>query len=374
MAGPHLYRSDDAGAPVHYSVSGSWINVMKKCLVDGYGSQPGAGWTVALDDPGSNRTIFRNDFATGSGRYWLVKDDGILKTTNATGDNHAGACSIKGCASFTNIDTTAGDFPRCVTGTDLHFATDYGIHPTWWSPMYSGGSWSNFPNPATPINWVVIADEATAWFLTFPTNHPGVSTFPTVSAFNLTFIGDVEPLNPSAGLPRAMTIGASVSTGSDFGVPAVTDNSLGSKFIELSIGGGSESVKSVLITQFGIRNLDGYQSSSDPDSLEFVPYPDPTMGGLSLIDLLIAEDHTDARRVGPACNHDEFLVFAKLRGIYGCRHAVKGKGVDTYKMGNSGDFIEVGGRSYLIAGPQVTSATDNSRDFILLFDVTGPWA
>jgi len=41
-----VYRSTDSGAPFLNAMQGSFINVLRKCLVDGYGAKSGAGWTM----------------------------------------------------------------------------------------------------------------------------------------------------------------------------------------------------------------------------------------------------------------------------------------------------------------------------------------
>ena len=40
-----VYKSTDAGAPVITSTAGSFRDMLKKCLVTGFGALPGAGWT-----------------------------------------------------------------------------------------------------------------------------------------------------------------------------------------------------------------------------------------------------------------------------------------------------------------------------------------
>lgn len=59
MAVPTVYRSDDPGAPVaHGNSPGSLLDVFQKCLVDGYGAKPAAGWTQVFS--GTNKAAFRS--------------------------------------------------------------------------------------------------------------------------------------------------------------------------------------------------------------------------------------------------------------------------------------------------------------------------
>lgn len=50
-----IYRSTDAGAPalpanVAYNSAKFYMDVIKACLVTGYGSKAGAGWTIDYED------------------------------------------------------------------------------------------------------------------------------------------------------------------------------------------------------------------------------------------------------------------------------------------------------------------------------------
>lgn len=67
-----VYRWDDPGAPQMSTTSDLWpgiLNILKKCLVDGYGTKDPAGWTVDYEDVPGNKCVFRNDTVEGSGGY-----------------------------------------------------------------------------------------------------------------------------------------------------------------------------------------------------------------------------------------------------------------------------------------------------------------
>ena len=73
-----IYRWDDPGAPQFSSNMPNtieYINVFKACLVDGYGTKAGAGWTVAEDLTADAKPsmAFRN---AGSGGVTRVFNDG----------------------------------------------------------------------------------------------------------------------------------------------------------------------------------------------------------------------------------------------------------------------------------------------------------
>jgi len=205
-----VYTSSDTDAPVLNMTPHSYINVLKACLQDGYGSggsaKAGAGWIVAANDQTAHKAIFQNN-ASGSNKYWLVKNDGQINTTQTVG-SFPYACAIKGCASFSNVNSTSGDFPRCVTGSDLHFSNDYGVFV-----MFSAitNDVFNSPTPVvTDVNltlpWKIIADEKTAWLFTFPFNNFSDAA-EAFSSTQITMIGDVSTLGSNSSLPKAATIG-----------------------------------------------------------------------------------------------------------------------------------------------------------------------
>ncbi|SQH76935.1 conserved protein of unknown function [Shewanella benthica] len=71
-----VYRWDDPGAPqlVLSDIKPSnWIDILKKCLIDGYGAKAGLGWTMPFVSPDGFTTVFRNSSSEASGSYMQVK-------------------------------------------------------------------------------------------------------------------------------------------------------------------------------------------------------------------------------------------------------------------------------------------------------------
>ena len=95
MAAPTIYRDTDASAPVLSGQSNALIDLLKACLVDGYGSQPAAGWTEAYT--GTALAAFQQ--GGGAGRYVRVED------------SDARLARIRGYESMSAISTGTGDFP-----------------------------------------------------------------------------------------------------------------------------------------------------------------------------------------------------------------------------------------------------------------------
>ncbi|QYJ79433.1 hypothetical protein [Shewanella acanthi] len=92
-----VYRHTDAGAPQLVSCTPSeWINILKKVLVEGYGTKAPLGWTLEFEDTGTYQVAFRNSTTGGSG--------GFVKFQSASGAN-SGNMRITAAASMTDINT-----------------------------------------------------------------------------------------------------------------------------------------------------------------------------------------------------------------------------------------------------------------------------
>ncbi len=66
-----VYRWDDAGAP-QLTTEGKpsqFFEILKKCLVEGYGNKQPLGWTAPYEDLANLKIAFRNSTADGSGGY-----------------------------------------------------------------------------------------------------------------------------------------------------------------------------------------------------------------------------------------------------------------------------------------------------------------
>ncbi|AFL76245.1 hypothetical protein [Thiocystis violascens] len=90
-----VYRSDDASAPVLTGEVGKLIDLLDACLVNGYGSQPAAGWGKAFS--GTNLAAYR---APSGNRMYLRVDDSIVQYP-----------ILRGYETLTGIDTGTGPFP-----------------------------------------------------------------------------------------------------------------------------------------------------------------------------------------------------------------------------------------------------------------------
>lgn len=95
-----LYKSTDASAPSLNGNAGSLISVLDACLVNGYGSQPAAGWTKAFS--GTNKASYRQ--GSGPMHYLDVDDSGPGAATTQE-------ARIRGYETMTAVGTGTGPFP-----------------------------------------------------------------------------------------------------------------------------------------------------------------------------------------------------------------------------------------------------------------------
>lgn len=90
-----IYDSTDVGAPTLTSAPGSLIAVLDACLVNGYGSQVGAGWSKPFI--GTNLAVFRQ----GTGNRMYLRIDDTLQMY----------ARVVGYETMTGINTSTGKFP-----------------------------------------------------------------------------------------------------------------------------------------------------------------------------------------------------------------------------------------------------------------------
>lgn len=152
MAVPTVYRSTDAGAPVMLrNTQGTYLNVVRKCLVDGYGAFSPAGWTEEFTS--GNTAAFKNG-AGGTGCYVKVDD-----TTAATNGPRV---YLTAFSSMSDIST--------------------GLNSTGTRNTFRG-----FTSESNEVAWIVVADEWSAWI--------GVDTGDGNSS--VVYIGDIASLMPA---------------------------------------------------------------------------------------------------------------------------------------------------------------------------------
>ena len=143
MAAPIIYRSDDPNAPV---LNGSdrtcVVNLLKACLVNGYGDKPGAGWTMPFVSADGRIAAFRNNPVNGTGFFLRV--------------NHASPLSSFRCRFY--------GYEVMTSENDGSFSFGYKEEL----------AMSNYSSTAARA-WILAATDT--WFYFFGYN--GLSTIPT---------------------------------------------------------------------------------------------------------------------------------------------------------------------------------------------------
>jgi hypothetical protein len=134
---PTIYRSSDASAPVLTGTAGDLVNLLDKCLADGYGSRAAAGWTKAYT--ATNQRSYRQ----GAGnQFYLDVDDrgasGVLTGLTAK------EAAVRGYETMSAVSTGTGPFP---TAAQVAVAT---------------ANWRKSAAADTlPRAWILFADDRT---------------------------------------------------------------------------------------------------------------------------------------------------------------------------------------------------------------------
>jgi len=166
-----VYQSTDAGAPqiVDAKVS-EVIEVLRKCLVDGYGAKSGLGWSVAFEDSAAFKIMFRNSTADGSGGYCKVfSDNGTDNTVKFTVDCGTGAI---------DADT---------------LINPHGFRQFSLQKAYQG-------NAKLAFNWEVIGTSKAVWFIMYchyQTYDKYYMNSSSQQYQNSIFFGDIESATPN---------------------------------------------------------------------------------------------------------------------------------------------------------------------------------
>ncbi len=163
MSEGFLYSWQDAGAPVLTGSLGSFINVLQKVLVDGYGSKPGLGWTRVFS--ATNKAVYQNE-----GTETLVRFDHTVE---------AGKVYFRGYESMINIDAGLSPCPP------LSYATNYILLNA-----------SNI-QPSNVVPWRILGDSKGIWILVNPNyaNAGGYTTAIATGTYKLYYIGDYIPFD-----------------------------------------------------------------------------------------------------------------------------------------------------------------------------------
>lgn len=246
-----VYRSTDVGAPALNNSVGTLINVLDACLVTGYGSQVGAGWTKEYS--GTNKAAYKQ--GTGSNGFYLRVDD----TTTPY-------ASITGYESMTDVDTGTNPFP--------------------YETQLSGGTFCLKSNTVSSASrpWVMVATEKLFYFW-----NASAAPVGTNQAW-ITAFGDFESYVAGDSYNTMLIGGAGQTvTSSMCGTLSAGNAYQTGHFVARSryqVGGSFEFTKQSVTQLTG-----GYVGVGN------ITYPDPNGGGLVLLPVYVSHPRTvDAPR------------------------------------------------------------------------------
>ena len=296
MATPTIYRSTDASAPAITGEASALRLALNAILVDGYGSQPAAGWSKAYEDAGGHLVAYR----PGSGlRWYLYLNDAPTQVAE-----------LRGYRSMTGISAGTDPFPalnsvvvRCRKSVSANstarpwicLATDRTFYLIIFGNQTAFGSFDG-GDAHLAFGEVMDSPIADSNFLTFILGASDASTTSTTAtvarqAFNYNNNSSVTaPMGNVEGYPSQVAVAARLLQSAC--VP----------WTEVLSGGSS-----------------------------FPTYPDPSTGKLLIAPLLVAIDST-------------FSSIGSLPGLWLLCHPAAGfTSMDTFS--GSGDLA---GRTFLI--------------------------
>lgn len=176
MAVPTVYKSTDGSAPVLDGQAGSFVNLLDKCLVAGYGSKSAAGWSKPYT--ATNKAVFLQGAASGVDSYLDVDDSGAGAATTQE-------ANVRGYEAMTAVATGTNPFPTT-------------------AQVASPGMYIRKSAAATSTAraWVVIADEKTFYLFILSGDSAGL--------YQTFGFGDFYSFKPSDAW-RAVILGANAS-------------------------------------------------------------------------------------------------------------------------------------------------------------------
>jgi hypothetical protein len=146
---PRLYKYDDPNAPVLSGTAGAAYNVLKKCLVDGYGEKVGAGWTIAYENIEETIGVLQGNPLTSNGFFLKIIDSQSSKTF-----------TCQAAEVYSDIDTFIGPFNSSPLSVIKSFTTD--TTPRRWAILATDKFFYFIANYAAPTTGDIIDNNVIA--------------------------------------------------------------------------------------------------------------------------------------------------------------------------------------------------------------------
>lgn len=362
-----VYRSDDVGAPLLEPSTGSFNSLLKSILVDGYGSNASAGWSVELEDVVEGKTIFKNS----TSKLFYVQHDTYNESESkelSTGFKYAYISGINGYKDInTLIDTYPNDYnsqyPDFYTPNDIKSSKLRILLST--SDSYESG-----------ITWIAFADSKTFYILIYTDTYLDLSLDPTLTDFTdakphnvkMYGFGDYSIIGDDPNEFNGFVSGGDVNSTADNTIsnyfmlyPVATSSNFSGYLQRNSIGdvGGVEfsarSVNTLPIEGRGGRNYGVTEN-------QYVRYP-TTDGNIGQSKILLTS-YNMAKENSRYLSADELIV-GYYRGFDIIHHTLN---PSFDNIGNWGDTYTMNGRNYMLIS---FGATESAWDLTFSVDLTG---
>lgn len=259
-----FYGSSDASAPVlRGNTPGDLINLLTKCLVDGYGAKSGAGWTKPYT--GTNVAAFQT--GAGSNGMCLRIDDTSVDSSNR-------AARVIGFKAMTDVNTGTGRFP-------LNDQESGGLK---WFTHYTG-------TPSNARQWFLAADEGFMVLMiqTYPEGMVG-SPQHYREAY---WFGDLVPIGPADAygtVIQGKAYGSSANTSENHPLDSISLNTYSNGFyIACSYTGLGGSLRAGKAHDYVKSGVVGWGSNG------YLPYPHGPDGALLMSPVWVHEPGSTSR-------------------------------------------------------------------------------
>ena len=103
-----IYTYYDASAPALSPDPGSLLGLLDQCLVSGYGSKAGLGWTKDFHDTVNHKAIFSRTSALASLPSLLIENNAAVSGANVGGAGKANNAVARMVIDVTDVDTWTG--------------------------------------------------------------------------------------------------------------------------------------------------------------------------------------------------------------------------------------------------------------------------